>query len=119
MLARFSIVLTVGIALLGCASETPEPSKQVASTTTVRPQRLTPIQLGAYRQHLSQMLARNAVPLLAAGGTKAARLDGFGNVTVAKVGADGAVTKLCVDDVDDAMRFLDNSASSAAGLEER
>ena len=75
-----------------------------------------------YRRELSRILSH------AAGANKATAaatnvgptsLDGYGNVALAKITAEGNLATSCVDDVEEGIRFLSDVRTGSGGLEEK
>lgn len=116
-----SWIVILVLALVGCAGEPePDPAVETGGAQPAAPLvqtavPLTAAELQSYRQELGQMFAgRDAVALRpSATGGVTADIDGHASVALVKVNADGALDTACVDNEQDAERFL----TAAGGAE--
>ena len=109
------------VALAACASD-PEPAAAPAAKPRVVGVAPTEAELAVYRQQLSLLLshtARVANKPSAVTDAPSLSLEGYGNVTLAKITAEGNVATSCVDDAEEAIRFLSDVRTGNGGLEEK
>jgi hypothetical protein len=109
------------VALAACASD-PEPAAAPVAKQRVVGVAPTEAELAMYRQQLSRILSHTA------GANKATAadtnvgptsLDGYGNVALVKITAEGNLATSCVDDAEEAIRFLSDVRTGNGGLEEK
>lgn len=107
------------VALAACASD-PEPAAATGTKPRVVGVAPTAAELAMYRQELSRILSHGAGAHKATADTAGPMLlDGYGNVALAKITAEGNLSTSCVDDTEEGIRFLSDVRTGNGGLEEK
>ena len=110
------------VALTACAND-PEPAAAPAAKPRIVGVAPTAAELAMYRQQLSLLLSHTA-GVVANGATadtqvRSMSLEGYGNVALVKITAEGNLATSCVDDAEEGIRFLSDVRTGNGGLEEK
>lgn len=104
------------LALAGCAGDSEEPESTQPAAAARVPVPLTAAEINAYQLELSSMFAARANPTAQRSrttGGRVAEVDGHANVALVKFDDGGGLAAACIDNEQDAVRFL----TTADGLE--
>jgi hypothetical protein len=111
-----SSLLILMLALVGCAADSDEPESGQPAPAARVPVPLTANEISSYQADLASVFAAKANPTTQRSRTSGgvvADAEGHANVALIKVDASGGLSAACIDNEQDAVRFL----TTADGLE--
>ena len=118
---KWLLCFVLVVPLAACASD-PEPAAAPAAQPRIVGVAPTEAELVMYRQQLSLLLshtAQVAAKTTADTNVVSMSLEGYGNVVLVKITAEGNLATSCVDDTEEAIRFLSDTRTGNGGLEEK
>lgn len=109
-------VLAFALSLAACAGD-PDPASSPSGGAVQRFVPPTATEVAAYQQELAQLFAQPAAPVAATAGGQIADVSGQANVALAKIDGEGRLDTTCVENQQEAVRFLTRAKASAQPLE--